>query len=88
LDIPEYKEKYNATKDIIIDSPPGASCPAINAVMDADYIILVTEPTPFGFNDLKIAREAFKPIKKPVATFKLPSISIHVFDCGIFFKRS
>ncbi|WP_422445044.1 P-loop NTPase [Thermoanaerobacterium sp. DL9XJH110] len=40
---------------VIIDSPPGTSCPMINAVSGADYCVLVTEPTPFGLNDLKLA---------------------------------
>ncbi|MDA3895834.1 MAG: ATP-binding protein [Desulfobacteraceae bacterium] len=53
-------------KDVIIDAPPGVSCPAINAVMDSDLIILVTEPTPFGFYDMKLAHEAFKPMGKPM----------------------
>lgn len=52
--------------DMLIDSPPGTSCPAINAVMDSDFIALVTEPTPFGVNDLKLVVEAFKPLNKPM----------------------
>lgn len=52
------------TIDIIIDAPPGVSCPAVNAVMDSDVIILVTEPTPFGVYDLKLAYEAFSPLGK------------------------
>ncbi len=39
----------------IIDSPPGTSCPVIEAVKDATFILLVTEPTPFGLNDLQLA---------------------------------
>ncbi len=39
----------------IIDAPPGTSCPVIEAVKDTDYVLLITEPTPFGFNDLKLA---------------------------------
>lgn len=53
-------------KDIIIDCPPGVSCPAVNAVMDSDVIFLVTEPTPFGVYDLKLAHEAFSPMGKPM----------------------
>jgi MinD superfamily P-loop ATPase len=53
--------------DVIIDAPPGVSCPAINAVMDADVILMVTEPTPFGLYDLKLAHEAFSPLGKPMA---------------------
>ncbi|MBG0791871.1 MAG: 4Fe-4S binding protein [Desulfovibrionaceae bacterium] len=52
--------------DILIDAPPGVSCPAIAAVTDADCIVLVTEPTPFGFHDFKLAWEAFKPLGKPM----------------------
>ena len=53
-------------RDIIIDAPPGVSCPAINAVMDADVIVLVTEPTPFGLYDLALAQKAFAPLGKPM----------------------
>jgi MinD superfamily P-loop ATPase len=52
--------------DAIVDAPPGVSCPAINAVMDADVIVLVTEPTPFGLYDLQLAHEAFAPLNKPM----------------------
>lgn len=55
------------TGDALIDSPPGVSCPAVNAVMDSDAIVLVTEPTPFGFYDFKLAWEAFTPLKIPMA---------------------
>jgi MinD superfamily P-loop ATPase len=59
----QYKNK---TVDILIDAPPGVSCPAVNAVMDSDVILLVTEPTPFGAYDLKLAHEAFSPLGKPM----------------------
>ncbi len=52
--------------DALIDAPPGVSCPAVNAVMDADVIVLVTEPTPFGCYDLALAHEAFRNIGKPM----------------------
>jgi MinD superfamily P-loop ATPase len=52
--------------DAVIDSPPGVSCPAVNAVMDSDVIVLVTEPTPFGFHDFRLAWEAFAPFGKPM----------------------
>lgn len=54
--------------DAIIDAPPGVSCPAVSAVMDSDFILLVTEPTPFGFHDFKLAVEAFTPLRKSMAT--------------------
>ncbi len=52
--------------DAIIDAPPGVSCPAVNAVIDSDVIVLVTEPTPFGFYDFQLAWEAFHPLQKPI----------------------
>jgi MinD superfamily P-loop ATPase len=52
--------------DAILDAPPGVSCPAVNAVMDSDVILLVTEPTPFGFYDFELAWRAFSPFDKPM----------------------
>jgi len=65
------KAKLNAMlaaspRDAIIDAPPGVSCPAVNAVLDSDMILLVTEPTPFGFYDFQLAWEAFTPLQKPM----------------------
>jgi MinD superfamily P-loop ATPase len=48
----------------IFDSPPGISCPFIATVENADYVILVTEPTPFGLNDLKLSVETLQHLKK------------------------
>jgi MinD superfamily P-loop ATPase len=47
----------------IVDVPPGTSCPVIEAVLGSDFCILVTEPTPFGLNDLKLAVELLKKLK-------------------------
>ncbi len=44
----------------IIDAPPGTSCPVIAAMNGADFILMVTEPTPFGLHDLKLAVEAVR----------------------------
>jgi MinD superfamily P-loop ATPase len=52
--------------DALIDAPPGVSCPAVNAVLDSDVILLVTEPTPFGVYDFQLAWEAFAPLGKPI----------------------
>ena len=60
--IKEVKRKINNSKTIIIDAPPGISCPVIEAVKGSDFVILVTEPTPFGFNDLKLAVEMVRSI--------------------------
>lgn len=58
------EKKYPEDTIKIFDSPPGTSCPVIEAVKDADYILLVTEPTPFGFHDLKLAIETMKVLNK------------------------
>jgi len=50
----EYLPKTGNTT-VIIDSSPGTSCPVVEAVSGSDYVILVTEPTPFGLHDLKAA---------------------------------
>lgn len=50
---------------VIIDAPPGTSCPVIESVRDCDFVILVTEPTPFGLNDLKLAVEMIRALKLP-----------------------
>ena len=64
----EYVEQHFGSKTLqIFDSPPGTSCPVIEATKDADFIILVTEPTPFGFHDLKLAIETMKELKKDFA---------------------
>jgi MinD superfamily P-loop ATPase len=53
--IKKLKAYANADKTVILDCPPGAACPTIAAVSGSDYCVLVTEPTPFGLHDLKIA---------------------------------
>ena len=60
-------ENFPDTSIKLYDSPPGTSCPVIEATKDADFIILITEPTPFGFNDLKLAIETMKKLKKKFA---------------------
>ena len=61
---------------VIIDSPPGTSCPVIAAVKGSDFCILVTEPTPFGLNDLELAVEVVQQLKIPVG------VVINRFDIG------
>ncbi|MBD3272551.1 MAG: 4Fe-4S dicluster domain-containing protein [Elusimicrobia bacterium] len=55
------KKKIDPSKTVIIDSPPGTSCPVITAVKGSDFCILVTEPTPFGLHDL---HEAVQVVQK------------------------
>jgi len=57
----------------IIDAPPGTSCPVIEAMKGADFILLVTEPTPFGLHDLKLAVGAVRVLGIP---------------CGLVINRS
>jgi len=63
--IREVKKHINATRTIIIDAPPGTSCPVIESVKGSDVSLLVTEPTPFGLNDLRLAVETLRELKIP-----------------------
>jgi MinD superfamily P-loop ATPase len=49
----------------ILDAPPGTSCPVIATIRGADFVLLVTEPTPFGLNDLKLAVETVRELAIP-----------------------
>lgn len=53
--IREVKKRIPWEGVAIVDVPPGTSCPVIEAVKGADFVVLVTEPTPFGLNDLELA---------------------------------
>ncbi|MEJ2166682.1 MAG: ATP-binding protein [Desulfobacterales bacterium] len=57
----------------IVDAPPGTSCPVIETMKKADFILLVTEPTPFGLHDLKLAVGAVRILNIP---------------CGLVINRS
>ena len=59
------KQYVNPTRTVLIDVPPGTSCPVIEAVKGSDFCILVTEPTPFGLHDLTLAVEVVKKLKIP-----------------------
>jgi MinD superfamily P-loop ATPase len=51
--------------NVILDAPPGTSCPFVTTVAAADYVILVTEPTPFGLSDLIQSIETLRQMNKP-----------------------
>ncbi len=58
--------KYHGNEKItIIDAPPGTSCPVIASIKDTDFVLLVTEPTPFGLHDLVLAHETVKELGIP-----------------------
>lgn len=50
---------------VIIDVPPGTSCPVVEAVKGSDFCLLVTEPTPFGLSDLALAVETIRQLNIP-----------------------
>jgi len=61
--IKEVKKHIDKTKTVIIDAPPGTSCPVIESVKGSDFCILITEPTPFGLNDLILAVAVLRKMK-------------------------
>jgi MinD superfamily P-loop ATPase len=63
--IREVKKHINSTSEVIIDVSPGTSCPVVEAVKDSDFCLLVTEPTPFGLNDLSLAVEVVRKLQIP-----------------------
>jgi len=63
--IRQMKKNLPPAEMVLIDAPPGAACAMIEAVREMDYIILVSEPTPFGLNDLIIAMDAVEELKLP-----------------------
>jgi len=63
------KENIPECDVTILDCPPGTSCPVIESVKGSDYVILVTEPTPFGLNDLQLAVEVISNLKIPFGVF-------------------
>jgi MinD superfamily P-loop ATPase len=63
--IRQVKQHIDPEKPVIIDAPPGTTCPVIESVKGSDCCILVTEPTPFGLNDLILAVEMLKTICIP-----------------------
>jgi MinD superfamily P-loop ATPase len=63
--IKDVKEYYPEAEIRLLDSPPGTSCPVIESVRGCDFLLLVSEPTPFGLNDLKLAAEMARAMKLP-----------------------
>jgi len=63
--IRQVKEHIGSARTVIIDAPPGTSCPVITAVKGSDFCVLVTEPTPFGLNDLILAVEVLRKLEIP-----------------------
>jgi MinD superfamily P-loop ATPase len=52
---------------VILDAPPGTSCPVLEALKGTDFVLLVTEPTPFGLNDLELAVGMVRTLNLPFA---------------------
>jgi MinD superfamily P-loop ATPase len=71
---------------LVIDAPPGTSCPAIASVRSADVVLLVTEPTPFGLHDLKLAVDMVRELGIPFGVLVNRAGSgddrVHVFCRG------
>lgn len=60
-------EHFNNGIIKMYDAPPGTSCPVIEATKDVDFVILVTEPTPFGLHDLKLAVDTMSQLGKKIS---------------------
>jgi MinD superfamily P-loop ATPase len=60
------KKTINKKRTVIIDVPPGTSCPVIEATKGSDFCLLVTEPTPFGLHDLRLTVETVRQLRIPI----------------------
>lgn len=81
--IKEVKKSVKSNGEVLLfDAPPGTSCPVVETVSDADYIVLVTEPTPFGLHDLKLTVELVRELEIPfgVLVNKIGAGNNDVFD--------
>lgn len=67
--VPVIKKAISVADDfqdiLVLDAPPGTSCPFVHTVAAADYVVLVTEPTPFGLSDLQQSVETLRQMEKP-----------------------
>jgi len=59
------KKEMDRNRTVVIDAPPGTSCPVIESLRQSEFCLLVTEPTPFGLHDLELAAGAAKEMKIP-----------------------
>jgi len=59
------KAQANQRSNVIIDVSPGTSCPVVESIKGSDFCLLVTEPTPFGLNDLALAVETVRELGIP-----------------------
>jgi MinD superfamily P-loop ATPase len=74
--IRKLKKSIHPDRVVILDAPPGTHCPVVETVHDTDYCILVTEATPFGLHDLKLAVEMLKNMDIP------HGVIINKYDLG------
>ncbi len=64
--IRELKKRASSSeRTVIFDAPPGTSCPVVEALQEVDFVVMVTEPTPFGANDLALALEVVEELGLP-----------------------
>lgn len=63
--IRRLKAMAQGEKTVILDVSPGTSCPVVESLRGSDYCLLVTEPTPFGLHDLKLAVEVARELELP-----------------------
>lgn len=79
------KDRLQKGAAAILDAPPGTSCPVIATLRGADFVVLVTEPTPFGLHDLKLAVDMVRELRIPfgvvVNRVGIGDDRVHLF-CG------
>jgi MinD superfamily P-loop ATPase len=61
----DQRSDRQSNRSIIIDAPPGTTCPVVESMRGADFVLLVTEPTPFGLHDLRLAAQVAQELGIP-----------------------
>ncbi|MFA5552949.1 MAG: ATP-binding protein [Phycisphaerae bacterium] len=74
--IKQLKKNIDKNAVNILDVPPGTSCPVVESLKGCDFVLLVSEPTPFGLNDLKLAVDLVRQMSLPFA------VAINRNGCG------
>lgn len=83
--IKNVKQQINFDRIAIIDAPPGTGCAAVEAMKEADYILLVVEPTPFGIYDFELTVKTIGKLEKPFGVFVNKAVVNE--DCESYFKE-
>jgi len=80
--------EFNPSDIVIRDAPPGTSCPVVESLQGSDFVLLVTEPTPFGLHDLKLAAQLMRELDLPVGVIINRDNSLNMMEMDEFCQEA